>query len=99
MCIVESVLLRTQAEIYLYHMHLLNQESVNFNLMWDVADMFKHCTSLVHEQDIEQEAIGLSHLGKIFDVVLKLPEKALGYYKQSFQLATAQFPRIFNTMD
>ena len=61
--------------------------------------MFKHCTLLVHEQDTEQKAIGLSCLGKIFDVVLRLPEKAKGYYKQSFQLATAQFPRTFNTMD
>ena len=35
---------------------------------------------LVCEQDVEQEAIGLSQLGKIFDVVLKLPDKAKGYY-------------------
>ena len=98
LCIVESVSLRTQAE-NLYRLHLLSQESVNFDLMWDVADMFKHCTLLVREQDIEQEAIGLSHLGKIFDVVLKLPEKAKGYYKRSFQLATALFPRTFNTKD
>ena len=98
LCIVESVSLRTQTE-NLYRMHLLNQESVNFDLMWDVADMFKHCASLVREQDLEQEAIALSCLGKIFDVVLKLPEKAKGYYKRSFQLATAQFPRTFNTMD
>ena len=98
LCIVESVSLRTQAES-LFRMHLLNQESVNFDLMWDVADMFKHCTMLVREQDTEQEAIGLSRLGKMFDVVLKLPDKAKGYYKQSFQLATAMFPRIFNTKD
>ena len=80
LCIVESVSLRIQAE-NLYRMHLLNQESVNFDLMWDAADMLKHCTLLVREQDIEQEAIGLSRLGKIFDVVLKLPDKAKGYYK------------------
>ena len=97
LCIVESVSLRTQAE-NLYRTHLLNQESVNFDLMWDVADMFKHCTMLLREQDVEQEAIGLSRLGKIFDVVLKLPDKAKGYYKRSFQLATALFPRTFNTM-
>ena len=98
LCIVESVSLRTQAE-NLFRMHLLNQESVNFDLMWDVVDMFKHCTLLVREQDIEQEAIGLSRLGKIFDLVLKLPDKAKGYYKRSFQLATALFPRTFNTKD
>lgn len=98
LCITESVSLRTQAE-NLYWTHLLNQESVNFDLMWDVADMFKHCTLLVREQDVEQEAISLSRLGKIFDVVLKLPDKAKEYYKRSFQLATALFPRVFNTKD
>ena len=77
---MESVSLCTQAES-LYHTHLLSQESVSFDLIWDVADMFKHCTMLVHEQDVEQEAIGLSRLGKIFDVVLKFPDKAKGYYK------------------
>jgi len=98
LCITESVSLRMQAE-NLYRTHLLNQESVNFDLMWDVADMFKQCTLLVREKDIEQEAISLSRLGKIFDIVLKLPDKAKGYYKRSFQLATAMFPRTFNTKD
>ena len=95
LCIVESVSLRTQAED-IFYVHLSDQERINFDLMWDVVDMFKHCTLLVREQDIEQEAIGLSRLGKIFDIVLKLPDKAKGYYKRSFQLATALFPRKFN---
>ena len=95
LCIVESVSLRTQAE-NLFCVHLSDQERINFDLMWDMVDMFKHCTLLVREQDIEQEAISLSRLGKIFDIVLKLPDKAKGYYKRSFQLATALFPRTFN---
>ena len=61
--------------------------------------MFKQSTLLVREQDLEQEAIGLSRLGKVFDELLKLPEKAKEYYKRSFQLATSLFPRTFNTKD
>ena len=98
LCIAQSVALRLQAE-NLYRTHLLNQESVNFDLIWDLVDMFKQCTLLVREQDLEQEAIGLSRLGKVFDEVLKLPDKAKGYYKRSFQLATALLPRRFNTKD
>lgn len=98
LCISRSVSLRMQTE-KLFHTHLLNQESINFELIWDVVDMFKQCTLLVREQDTEQEAITLSRLGKIFDVVLKLPEKAKGYYKQSFQLAKAMHPRTFDTKD
>ena len=98
LCIAQSVSLRLQAE-NLYHEHLQNQESINFDFIWDLVDMFKQCTLLVREQDLEQEAIGLSRLGKVFDELLKLPDKAKGYYKQSFHLATALFPRIFNTKD
>ena len=61
--------------------------------------MFKQCTMLVREQDVEQEAISLSRLVKVFDVVLKLPDKAKIYYKRSFHLAAALFPRTFNTKD
>ena len=98
LCITESVSLRTQGES-LFHAHLMNQENVDFDLMWEVADMFKQCTMLVREQDVEQEAISLSRLAKVFDVVLKLPEKAKIYYKRSFHLAAALFPRTFNTKD
>jgi len=98
LCITESVSLRTQAES-LFHAHLMNQENIDFDLMWDVADMFKQCTMLVREQDIEQEAISLSRLAKVFDVVLKLPDKAKIYYKRSFHLAAALFPRTFNLKD
>lgn len=98
LCIAQSVSLRVQAE-NLYRTHLLNQESVNFDFIWDLVDMFKQCTLLVREQDLEQEAIGLSRLGKVFNEVLKLPDKAKVYYKQSFQLATAMFPRTFNIKD
>ena len=98
LCIAQSVSLRLQAE-NLYHAHLQNQEIINFDFIWDLVDMFKQCTLLVREQDLEQEAIGLSRLGKVFDELLKLPDKAKGYYKRSFHLATALFPRTFNTKD
>ena len=54
---------------------------------------------LVHEQDVEQEATSLSLLAKVFDVVLKLPEKAKIYFKRSFHLAVALFSRILNSMN
>ena len=98
LCIAQSVSLRLQAE-NLYHTHLRNQENISFDFIWDLVDMFKQCTLLVREQDLEQEAIGLSRLGKVFDELLKLPDKAKGYYKRSFHLATALFPRTFNTKD
>jgi len=98
MCIAQSVSLRLQAES-LFQEHLRSQESINFDFIWDIADMFKQCTLLVREQDVEQEAIGLSRLGKLFESILKLPEKGKGYYKRSFHLATALFPRTFNTKD
>ena len=98
LCIAESVSLRLQAE-NLYQSHIRNQECINFDFIWGLADMFKQATMLVREQDLEQEAIGLSRLGKVFDELLKLPDKAKGYYRQSFQLATALFPRTFNTKD
>ena len=98
LCIAESVSLRLQAED-LYRTHIRTQESIIFDFIWDLVDMFKQATLLVREQDLEQEAIGLSRLGKVFDELLKLPDKAKGYYRQSFHLATALFPRTFNTKD
>ena len=98
LCIAQSVSLRLQAED-LYQTHIRSQESINFDFIWDLVDMFKQATLLVREQDLEQEAIGLSRLGKVFDELLKLTDKAKGYYRRSFHLATALFPRTFNTKD
>lgn len=41
------------------------------------------------------EAIAVSRLGRVYDKVLKLKEKAKEYYKHSIQLAHSMYPRTF----
>ena len=94
-CICESVQKRKVADS-LFRAHIFGEEVVNFDFVWDVIDMFKHAVILTREKDAEQEAISLSRMGKMFESVVKLPDKAKEYYKRSFQLALSLHPRTFN---
>lgn len=43
---------------------------------------------------MELEAVAVSCLGRVYDKVLKLKEKAKEYYKHVLQLAQSMHPRI-----
>ena len=45
--------------------------------------------------EVELEAIAVSRLGRVYDKVLKLKDKAKEYYKHSVQLAHSMYPRTF----
>ncbi|XP_031557582.1 uncharacterized protein LOC116294173 [Actinia tenebrosa] len=77
----------------------LNEESLNMNLVWDAVDWYKRAAILTRELDLEQEAIALSHLGFVYNKVLKDKDKSKEYYKKCFELAESMKPRTFFTQD
>ena len=46
---------------------------------------------------IELEAMALSHLGKVYDQVLKIRYRASSCFKKCLELAVTLFPRVLTT--
>ena len=49
-----------------------------------------------HLWQVEMEAMAVSHLGAVYDKVLKLKSRAKDYFKLCMQLATSMHPRNFS---
>ncbi|XP_031557583.1 uncharacterized protein LOC116294175 [Actinia tenebrosa] len=97
-CSAESIQAREYGH-QLLDIATLDEESLNMNLVWDAIDWYKRAAILTRELDLEQEAIALSHLGFVYNKVLKLKYKSKEYYKKCFELAESMKPRTFFTQD
>lgn len=92
-CCCESVRLRTNGdELFTIYMND-DEEKSNFEIMWDILDMYKAAALQCREKDLENEAIAISRQARLFDQVFKLRSKAKAYYKQSMNLAQTLFPQ------
>ncbi|OWF51011.1 hypothetical protein KP79_PYT19606 [Mizuhopecten yessoensis] len=84
----------------LFEQTIKGDEMVNMDMVWDVVDWFKVAVLRTRERtEMEQEAIAASRLGKIYDKVLKMKDKAKEYVMRSIQLAHSMHPRTFNSED
>ena len=70
-------------------------ETVDINMVWEIIDWYKQAILLARELDIEQEAIAMQRIGRVYAKVLKFKPQAKEYYKRAIQLAVSMAPRIF----
>ncbi|XP_060065099.1 uncharacterized protein LOC132545430 [Ylistrum balloti] len=75
-------------------------DDVNMDMIWDVVDWYKVAVLRTRERtEKEQEAIATSRLGRLYEKVLKMKEKAKDYMMRSVQLAHSMQPRVFTSED
>eukprot|EP00898_Chlorokybus_atmophyticus_P004969 jgi/Chlat1/5473/Chrsp36S05454 len=91
-CTAESMRARQQADI-MVEAALNGEDDLNVDMLWQAIDKYKEASLLTREHDVENEAIALSRLGRVFMKVLKLEERGNKYCVQAIQLAHAQQPR------
>eukprot|EP00727_Mastigamoeba_balamuthi_P003700 m51a1_g13327 hypothetical protein (161) ;mRNA; f:248-881 len=51
--------------------HLGDEQHPDVDMLWSIADTYKHACLLAQETDLESEAVALSRLGVMFDKVFK----------------------------
>ncbi|KAJ8305731.1 hypothetical protein KUTeg_016276 [Tegillarca granosa] len=83
----------------LLKMVLIDEETLNIEMVWDIIDWYRQAIVLTRDLDMEMEAIALSRLGVVYDKVLKLKPKAKECFMASVRLAESMHPRTFNTTD
>lgn len=91
-CCCESVRLRTNGD-ELFTIYMNDDKESNFEIMWDILDMYKAAALQCREKDLEIEAVAISRQARLFDRVFKLRNKAKEYYKQAMNLAQTLFPQ------
>ncbi|XP_052246457.1 uncharacterized protein LOC127855118 [Dreissena polymorpha] len=73
-----------------------NEETLNIDMVWEVIDWYKQATLRTRDiTEVELEAIAVSRIGRVYDRVLKLKQRAKDYYKLAVELAHAMSPRTF----
>ena len=70
-------------------------ETVDINMVWEIIDWYKQAILLARELDMEQEAMAMQRIGRVYAKVLKFKPQAKEYYKRAIQLAGSMAPRIF----
>jgi tetratricopeptide (TPR) repeat protein len=75
----------------------LSEETLSMDAVWDVIDWLRRAIILTRELDIEQEAAALSHMGRVFLLVIKHETRAAELLTRCIQLALSAHPRSFAT--
>ncbi|KAK6169075.1 hypothetical protein SNE40_020196 [Patella caerulea] len=91
-CVAESLQALNIADD-LFVVVVSEEENVNFDVVWDIIDWYRKAINLTHGNDIEMEAIAHGRIGKIYDKILKLKDRARLYYTQCIELANTLIPR------
>lgn len=94
----DAIKLREQADKW-FDDCVMQSEALNFDMVWNILDMYKASEMHSRNVDIENEAIAFSRQGRIYYKVLNLGSKAHKYYRASFDLATALHPRDMSNCD
>ena len=71
---------------------LLDEETLNIEMVWEIIDWYKDSILKVRDMDIKQEAMSLSRIGKVYDKVLKIKFRAREYLKKALELAQSITP-------
>lgn len=91
----DSIKLREQAD-HMFDEYVMQSEGLNLEMVWVILDLYKASEMHSRNLDIENEAIALSRQGRLFYKIFKLPSKAHTYYRASFDLAAALYPKDLN---
>lgn len=98
MCIAESSKARQTGDDLL-EKATRYYETIDMNMVWEIIDWYKQAILLARELDIEQEAIAMQRIGRVYAKVLKFKPQAKEYYKRAVQMAVSMAPRTFTTCD
>jgi len=98
LCVCRSVRTRIMAD-HEFDRLIDDTDEFAFEMIWQVIDLLREAILLTREKDIEHEALCLSRLGKIFDKVVKLRDKAKECYKKAIELALSLTPRNMAGVD
>ncbi|XP_076453844.1 uncharacterized protein LOC143288991 isoform X2 [Babylonia areolata] len=93
-CVAESIQERMKGEALLSHV-IRDEEVLNIDVIWEVVDSFRLAAQLTRDRDLEMEAMALSALGRVFDKILKLKDRAKACLMKVLELANAMIPRAF----
>ena len=93
-CSASSIQARSQGD-ELLELAMQGEENLDMDLIFDVIDWYKQAVVLAREIDLEQEAIGSSRLGVVYDKVLKITGRAKAYFTKCLELVEALKPRTF----
>ncbi|XP_050391723.1 uncharacterized protein LOC126810603 [Patella vulgata] len=91
-CIAESLQALNIADD-LFVVVVSEEENINFDVIWDIIDWYRKVINLTRENDIEMEAIAHCRIGKVYDKILKLKDRARQYYTKCIELANTLIPR------
>ncbi|KAL5007138.1 hypothetical protein ScPMuIL_015944 [Solemya velum] len=95
-CTAESIQARLTGDGLLVHV-LRDEENLNVDMVWEVIDWYKKSVLQTREvTEVEQEAISLARIGKVYGKILKMKEKSKEYLMRAVQLALSMHPRTFN---
>jgi len=97
LCVCESVKVRMAAADDLLAKQL--QDEFEFQMIWSIIDLFHQSILLTREKDIENEALCLSRIGRLFHKVVKLKDKARECYRKCIELALTLTPRNMAGVD
>nr|KAG5694170.1 hypothetical protein BaRGS_016016 [Batillaria attramentaria] len=97
-CVAESIQARMSGEELLV-LVTQNEEDLNIDMVWEVVDWFRRAAMLTREHDLEQEAMALSALGRVFDKVLKMKDRAKKCLTRVLELANTMVPRAVWTCE
>lgn len=95
-CTCESIQARITGD-GLFDTIILDEDNLNIEMVWEVVDWYKQSILLTREKDVEYEAIGHSRLGKVYDKVLKLKNKAKENFMRCLELVNSMHPRNFTS--
>ena len=74
---------------------LHGEECLNLEKVWDSIDTYHVAICRTKNKDIELEAEILSKLGLIYKQILKMNDRAKGYFNMCFNLAETMKPKLF----
>jgi hypothetical protein len=73
---------------------LRDEESINFESIWEIVDWYKDSIIKTRDHDLECEAEVSSDLGYVYDKILKNVKLSKKYFKHAWDLAESLKPKI-----
>ncbi|XP_046443360.1 uncharacterized protein LOC124193538 [Daphnia pulex] len=90
----ESTLARQKGDD-LWRGIMMDEESIQMELVWDAVDYYVQSIVLSRDKSLESEAMAHSHLGRLYEL-LRFNDKSHDHYKLTVDLVVAMQPKNFN---
>ncbi|PRP81508.1 hypothetical protein PROFUN_10870 [Planoprotostelium fungivorum] len=93
--LMESLQLMRTANEMLHH--VLEQETLSMDMIWEILDIYKRVIVLTHERLLEVEAEAYSHTARIFRVIFHDNNRAKAYYRRCIHLCLSMSPKMMDS--